>query len=109
MKRKKAKSSSISFFDNLAKIFIDQSDSYMKKFEQAIENEDFKTAGEAMHLLKSSSGSLGATRLFKICDHIENICRSGDAEQMKLNQLKENLKYELNLVIKKFTDEMKKI
>jgi HPt (histidine-containing phosphotransfer) domain-containing protein len=55
----------------LIDVYLRTSHGILAKMNEAIEKEDLKMLREAGHSFKSSSGSLGASRLFELCRELE--------------------------------------
>ncbi|MDH5480397.1 MAG: ATP-binding protein [Nitrosomonas sp.] len=72
-----------SFIAILINGYIDDLASILKNMELSISTKDYGKFGELVHALKGSSGSIGASKLHKLCS-IEDLAMSSDAEYISL-------------------------
>ena len=91
----------------LLKTFLDYMPEQLNDLNQAIDNNDPDLLFGIAHRMKSSSNSLGALGLAKICESIEMIGRSGSAEGA--SELSAQLKEGLDEVLEFFETELKEI
>lgn len=62
--------------------FLDFAPGKVRAVRLGVDEADYITAGDAAHALKSSSGNVGATRLFELAFQTEKAGRADDAEAL---------------------------
>jgi HPt (histidine-containing phosphotransfer) domain-containing protein len=62
----------------VAEIFLSHSESSIRELKKAIEADDAPEVERTAHKLKGSSANLGATRITKLCEELENAGGSDD-------------------------------
>ena len=89
----------------LLKTFLDYMPEQLNDLNKAINDNNPDLLFGIAHRMKSSSNSLGALGLAKICESIEMLGRSGSIEGV--SELSAQLKEALNEVLEFFAEELK--
>ena len=66
-----------SLFEELVELFIQDAAQQVRSLEQALGDGDARAIERSAHTLKSSSASLGATRMSELCFELERLGRAG--------------------------------
>ena len=66
--------------DDIIKVYLEDSLLRLDDMKKSIENNEPDQLRQAAHALRSSSGNLGATNLWNLCEEIEAIARQGTIE-----------------------------
>ena len=72
--------------DNMSLIidqYIEQGNKYIEVIKDALTKDDSKAIREAAHPLRSSSNQVGATKLGKVCDYIEEEAKNGKSKEIE--------------------------
>jgi HPt (histidine-containing phosphotransfer) domain-containing protein len=73
-------------------LFFQQADITLKEIELFIVQKDFDKLFQKAHLLRGSSGSIGFTKIFKLCADLESFAKNNSSE--KLIEVYKNIVYE---------------
>jgi len=65
-------------FSDLVTVYLSSAENLMEEIQKAIDNKDTGKLVIASHSLKSTSASIGATRLSQICKYLEKVGRAGN-------------------------------
>jgi CheY-like chemotaxis protein len=64
----------------IVNIFLGDAPRHVAEIRRALEERNSAAVAEEAHALKSGSGNVGATRLYKLCVDLESIARRGDLD-----------------------------
>ncbi|MEN0677410.1 Hpt domain-containing protein [Plesiomonas shigelloides] len=62
-------------------VYLTELGEHVEQMQQARHQNDWVALGKLAHCIKSSSGSLGALRLYQAALSVETLCRKGAGEQ----------------------------
>jgi len=87
----------------LVEIFLDKEPAVLDAVVAAAERGDAKVLRDTVHHMRSSAGSVGALRLFALCEEVEDLAESGVLDNVPgaLDRLRE----EFDLVCQALHDE----
>ena len=71
------------FVKELFRLFVDDCPQKLQEIKGAIDRKDFSKIAEIAHTLKSSSGNLGITAMYKLCLEIEKQAKEKRLENME--------------------------
>ena len=66
------------FLNELIDLFLREAKLQLTRLEEAFENQDAPRFERAAHLLKGSSGNLGAHGMSRTCDELQALARAAD-------------------------------
>lgn len=71
--------------NEIIQVYLTELEEHLVQMQQARQSEDWVGLGKLAHCIKSSSGSLGALRLYAAAQNVEALCRKGVGEQSLLD------------------------
>jgi CheY-like chemotaxis protein/HPt (histidine-containing phosphotransfer) domain-containing protein len=74
-------------FDNFIDAFLNNTEKYIDHIQKGYEFSDFEQIKNSAHPLKSSSASVGAAKLSKYVEKIENAAQKSEKEEIHINDL----------------------